>query len=26
MRGSWVIGDNPTNDIAGGRATGLRTV
>nr|WP_276607651.1 HAD hydrolase-like protein [Microbispora catharanthi] len=24
--GGWVIGDNPTADIAGGRAVGLRTI
>ncbi len=24
--GGWMIGDNPTADIAGGRATGLRTI
>ncbi|MEU6410061.1 HAD hydrolase-like protein [Microbispora sp. NPDC046933] len=26
MRSSWVIGDNPTTGIAGGRAAGLRTI
>ncbi|MEV7806919.1 HAD hydrolase-like protein [Microbispora sp. NPDC088329] len=24
--GGWMIGDNPTADIAGGRAVGLRTI